>query len=314
MLPAPAEAKGLGGQRPNPPRPPAAPKTSSPPIVLEAVNESGDAETGVAVPGAPPSKGINNGTRINGTRATPVRADVVCTGADEVNADYSNSEDSTTVVDTDPVTGLQTSRVVVVRRWIRVVVDCGGTLYVQRRCTFGDCPVGTALGIDTPPDIGVLLDQARETASYEKPKALFSPQIKPGKAPVPGLPFFFAVSEAQWNRVVISNSQACNGVACAEAHLRATVVGLLFDPGEDGVTVFCDSAGVIVRSESEFRSTSQACSYTYRTAGTHHGALTLMYDVVLWGGPPARGPYTERVNVVQRINIPVSEFQPVIIR
>ncbi len=262
--------------------------------------------------------GTEGGTKVNGERSKPVGAAMVCEGSDEIAPDYSNSQDTKLVIETDPVTGLQTTHEVVVRRWILVLVTCGGSQYSVRRCTFGDCPVGTEYGIDTYPDINLVIDEARDTADYEIPDAILSPAIKPGKAPIPGVPLFFAVSESQWNRSVTAHATACNGVLCVYGRVDAKVVGMEFSPGDGGSPVLCTTPGVVVRSADAYRAASRKCSYVYQTAGTHQGSLSLLYDATVSGGivgqPPSIVRPTERVVIEADLAVPVSEFQPVIIK
>ena len=264
-----------------------------------------------------PRDATSGGRQVNGQQTKPVGAEHVCDAAKEIGADYSNSEDTEVVIDTDPITKVQTSREVVVRRWILVIVNCGGTQYIQRRCTFGDCPTGSQFGFDTLPDIEKLIDEARDSANYEVPEPLFSPAVKPGKAPIPGIPLFFAVSGYQWNRAISSHATACNGVRCAEAHVVARVVGLRFTPGDGRPVVLCETAGITVRTSAEYRSASRRCSYTYSRAGDHKGSMALLYDATVWGGEVGQtssfGPRIERVVIDADLLIPVSEYQPVIV-
>jgi hypothetical protein len=258
----------------------------------------------------------NGSSDVGGHASAPVHADHVCESPEAIAPDYPGAEDRETVITIDPATGEQTKTERVVRTWQLVYVQCGAETYVRRRCVSGDCPVGTNTIPDLP-DVNALVAQAIDTADYEVPDPLFSPEVRPGKSPVPGMPFYFSVSRAQWDRVVESNSLACNGVRCAEAHVRANAVGLRFDPGDGAAPVSCDGRGVLVRSAADYRSAPKNCSYVYQVAGSHQASLVLVYRVTAWGGevgrPPLVGPVATTLNVASEVEVPVTEYQPVVV-
>ena len=100
--------------------------------------------------------------------------------------------------------------------------------------------------------------------------------------------------------------------------MTAQPEALRFDPGDGvGAPVTCRTAGVVVRTESGYRSAPRDCAYLYQLAGRHTGSLTLVYGVTAWGGEvgqaPSVGPRRSTFNSTVVVPITVSEFQPVII-
>ena len=138
-----------------------------------------------------------NPGRRDGSSSRSVGAQVACRSEGEIGADLQNlPDDFDDIVVIDPETGDAHVEQVLRRRWIRIYVNCGSgdgaVTFVSRRCVWGDCPVGEDAGQDVLPNVELLVAQAVDTADYEVPEPLFSPERKPGKAPIPGMPFFFA--------------------------------------------------------------------------------------------------------------------------
>ena len=200
----------------------------------------------------------------------------------------------------------------ILRTYDKVSLPCGNGYYEVTRCT-NTCPPGTPPPPPPPPprDVALLL---ADSINYHTPDPTFSPDTdRPNAKVLVGLPFFWAVPTIQFETLYLE-AWACNETACVRAWAQATPEYLYFNPGDSTETITtCHRPGDIIRSKTQMNTAPDDCTYTYDTAGPHTATIGIHYAIN--GGASNGATYTfDPQDSEIDTPIPVTEYQPVIIR
>lgn len=219
---------------------------------------------------------------------------------------------------TDPKTGKRKLREVYDHTNLTINVSCGGTFLRSIVKCSGNCP--------TTPDLDVsrMVDRlvGSELVRLAKPSPSLFPRPS-AQAPIPGVVFFYGVTDDQFDKTQEIPLTGCGFLDCATVIFRAKPIGVFFDPGDGlGTRKSCTTSGPGVNSRKEAISAMTKgpnCWVTFQKAGTFKTTLYLRYRATWtfyqWTrtGNPVLGQGTRTGLTSRRINITVHERQPVVI-
>jgi hypothetical protein len=224
-----------------------------------------------------------------------------------------------TVFFVDPKDGKRKSKEVYDHMEQVIDVSCGSRLMrTIRRCT-KDCPPQSP-----PPDLSRMVERqvGREIVRLQKPTPSLWPRPST-QAPLPGVAFFYGVTDDQFDRTQVIPLTACGSLDCASVILKAKPIGVYFDAGDGvGKRKSCTTSGPGVTSRKEATDAMKLgpnCWVTFQKAGTYRTTIYLRY-LATWTfyqwtrlGVPVIGSGTRTGLTSRRMSITVHERQPVVL-
>ncbi len=219
----------------------------------------------------------------------------------------------------DPKDGKRKSKEVYDHMEQIIDVSCGTRLMrTIRKCT-RDCP-------PQPPapdlDRMVARQVGRELVKLQKPTPSLWPRPST-EAPLPGVAFFYGVTDDQFNRTQEIPLTACGNLDCATIILRAKPIAVYFDAGDGvGRRTTCTTSGPGVTSRKQAREAMRVgpnCWVTFKQARTYRTTMYLRYRADwnfvqwTWNGAPAVASGTRTGLTSRRMSITVHERQPVVV-
>ena len=192
----------------------------------------------------------------------------------------------------------------------QITLGCGGSTYQATVCINGDCP-------EPPPpppsgrDIALTLIRQLPLAD---PLPILSPSLdRPGASVIVGLPFYWAVDPQQWETIGLGGI-GCSGTVCVSAEVTAVPSVLYFEPGDQpGRIETCTRPGTVVRTAREADVAGDDCSYVFQNRGRFDGAVGIRYEITWTSTDPNNPGGADAQDSERRIDLPVSEVQPVIV-
>jgi hypothetical protein len=222
----------------------------------------------------------------------------------------------------DPKDKKSKTRSVFVRQEQLVTVHCGSRLMRSfTRCLRGACPPQQPTLI---PDIETVVRRqiGRELLRLEKPQQSLFPKPS-SEAPIPGVPFFYGVSDRQFDTIQEFPLTACGTLDCVSVLMRAKPVAVYFDPADgSGKRKTCTSSGPAVSNRNEAKDATGAknpCFVVFQKAGKFKSRIFLRYEATWtfsqWtlAATPRFGSGTQMGTTSRQLNITVHERQPVVI-
>jgi hypothetical protein len=172
----------------------------------------------------------------------------------------------------------------------QTIHSCGGQVIgIVRKCLRGNCPPQPSL---PPSSARVSIRSIVRTAAMRGSFQLPEPDAKwvpePVRdAPLVGMPFFYGVSAEQWAQVIKRSLTVCTFgayVQCATIALKATIVGVAFDPlnslrREPGIRTTCKRPIPKVRSGDDAQREGRDCAVVFQDSGVYDIRLGLDYRI-----------------------------------